>query len=223
MAIQLAVAVDPEEASVRAAAALAAAARAGGWISLAGSNTPRRSYELLAAETGIDWSQVHIWFGDERCVPPDDSGSNYRMAHETLISRIDIPEANVHRIRGEDDPDAAAAAYSREIDGLALDLALLGLGPDGHTASLFPESPALDVRDRLAVAVVASKPPPRRITLTLPVFERAASVLILAPGESKADAIAAVLRGPDPHYPASLLPADRTTILTDTAGAAGTR
>jgi 6-phosphogluconolactonase len=220
MPIQLAVASNPEETAVRAAAALAAAARTGGAISLAGSNTPRRSYELLAAEPGIDWSQVHIWFGDERCVPPDDRESNYRMAHETLFSRIDIPEANVHRIRGEDDPAAAAEAYSREIDGLSLDLALLGLGPDGHTASLFPKSAALDVRDRLAVAVVASKPPPHRITLTFPVFERASAVLVLAPGESKAEAIAAVLRGPDPRYPASMLPADRTTILTDTAGAA---
>ena len=217
--MQLTVAADPEEAAVRAAAALAAAARTGGSISLAGSNTPRRSYELLAAEAGIDWSRVHLWFGDERCVAPDDPGSNYRMARESLISRIDIPAGNVHRIRGEDDPDAAAAAYAGEIEGLSLDVALLGLGPDGHTASLFPESPALDVRDRAAVAVTASKPPPRRITLTFPVFERAASILILAPGESKADAIAAVLRGPDPRYPASLLPADRTTILTDAAGA----
>jgi 6-phosphogluconolactonase len=217
--VQLTVAADPEDAAVRAAAALAAAARTGGSISLAGSNTPRRSYELLAAEAGIDWSRVHLWFGDERCVAPDDPGSNYRMARESLISRIDIPAGNVHRIRGEDDPDAAAAAYAGEIEGLSLDVALLGLGPDGHTASLFPESPALGVRDRAAVAVTASKPPPRRITLTLPVFERAASILILAPGESKADAIAAVLRGPDPRYPASLLPADRTTILTDAAGA----
>ena len=217
--MQLTVAADPEEAAVRAAAALAAAARTGGSISLAGSNTPRRSYELLAAEAGIDWSRVHLWFGDERCVAPDDPGSNYRMARESLISLIDIPAGNVHRIRGEDDPDAAAAAYAGEIEGLSLDVALLGLGPDGHTASLFPESPALDVRDRAAVAVTASKPPPRRITLTFPVFERAAFILILAPGESKADAIAAVLRGPDPRYPASLLPADRTTILTDAAGA----
>jgi 6-phosphogluconolactonase len=162
---------------------------------------------------------VHIWFGDERCVPPGDEDSNYRMAHETLISRIDIPAANVHRIRGEDDPDKAAATYADEVDGLSLDLALLGLGPDGHTASLFPQSPALDVRDRSAVAVVASKPPARRITLTFPVFERASSVLVLAPGESKAEAIRAVLRGPDKRYPASMLPADRTTILTDTAGA----
>jgi 6-phosphogluconolactonase len=220
MTIQLAVVPDPEEASVRAAAALAAAARSGGAISLAGSNTPRRAYELLSEAPGIDWSEVHIWFGDERCVPPDDADSNYRMVNEALFSRIGIPAANVHRVRGEDDPDAAADAYGREIEGLSLDLALLGLGPDGHTASLFPESPALEVRDRMAVAVVASKPPPRRITLTLPVFERAASVLVLAPGASKADAIAAVLRGPDPRYPASLLPADRTTILTDTAGAA---
>jgi 6-phosphogluconolactonase len=218
--IQLAVASDPDEAAERAAAALVAAARTGGAISLAGSNTPRPAYELLAAAPGIDWSQVHIWFGDERCVPPDDPDSNYRTAHETLLSRIDIPAANVHRVRGEDDPETAAAAYAREIDGLSLDLALLGLGPDGHTASLFPESPALAERDRLAVAVVASKPPPRRITLTLPVFERSASVLVLAPGSAKADAIAAVLRGPDRRYPASLLPADRTTILTDRAGAA---
>jgi|SRR5436190_14716213 len=219
MPIELAVVADPEEASVRAAAALAAAARSGGAISLAGSNTPRRAYQLLSEARDIDWSQVHIWFGDERCVPPGDENSNYRMADETLLSRIDIPAANVHRIRGEDEPEAAAAAYGREIDGLSLDLALLGLGPDGHTASLFPESPALDVRDRSAVAVVASKPPPQRITLTLPVFQRASAILVLAPGESKAEAIAAVLRGPDKHYPASLLPADRTTILTDTAGA----
>jgi 6-phosphogluconolactonase len=217
--VQLTVAADPEEAAVRAATALAAVARTGGSISLAGSNTPRRAYELFAAEAAIDWSQVHLWFGDERCVPPDDPDSNYRMAYETLISRIDIPDRNVHRIRGEDDPEAAAAAYAAEIDGVALDLALLGLGPDGHTASLFPESPALDVRDRAAVAVTASKPPPRRITLTLPVFERAVSILILAPGASKAEAIGAVLRGADPRYPASLLPADRTTILTDEAGA----
>jgi 6-phosphogluconolactonase len=217
--VQLTVAADREDAARRAAAAMAAAARTGGSLSLAGSNTPRRAYELLAATPGIDWSHVHLWFGDERCVPPDDPESNYRMARESLISHIDIPAGNVHRVRGEDDPDAAAAAYASEIDGLSLDLALLGLGPDGHTASLFPRSSALGVRDRAAVAVTASKPPPRRITLTFPVFERAASILILAPGEAKAEAIAAVLRGPDPRCPASLLPADRTTILTDAAGA----
>jgi 6-phosphogluconolactonase len=217
--VQLTVAADHEDAARRAAAAMAAAARTGGSLSLAGSNTPRRAYGLLAATPGIDWSHVHLWFGDERCVPPGDPESNYRMARESLIAHIDIPAGNVHRVRGEDDPDAAAAAYASEIDGLSLDLALLGLGPDGHTASLFPGSSALEVRDRAAVAVTASKPPPRRITLTFPVFERAASILILAPGEAKADAIAAVLRGPDPRYPASLLPADRTTILTDGAGA----
>jgi len=217
--MQLIVAADAEEAAARAATALAAAARTGGSISLAGGTTPQRTYELLADEPAIDWSQVHLWFGDERCVPPGDPESNYRTADEALISRVDIPERNVHRIRGEDDPDAAAAAYAAEIEGVALDLALLGLGPDGHTASLFPGGPALDVRDRAAVAVTASKPPPRRITLTLPVFERAASILVLAPGDSKADAIRAVLRGPDKHYPASMLPPDRTTILTDTAGA----
>ena len=122
--MQLIVAADPEEAAVRAAAALAAVARTGGSISLAGSNTPRRGVRAARGRRRrIDWSQVHLWFGDERCVPPDDPGSNYRMAHETLISRIDIPAGNVHRMRGEDEPDAAAAAYSREIAGLALDLA----------------------------------------------------------------------------------------------------
>ena len=104
--MQLAVAADREEVAVRAAAAMAAAARTGGGISLAGSNTPRPAYELVAAMPGIDWSHVHLWFGDERCVPPDDPESNYRMAHESLISRIDIPAANVHRMRGEDEPDA---------------------------------------------------------------------------------------------------------------------
>jgi 6-phosphogluconolactonase len=216
--MQLTVVSDREEAARRTAVAMAAAARSGGAISLAGSDTPRPAYELLAATPAIDWSNVHLWFGDERCVPPDDPESNYRMAHETLISRVDIPEGNVHRIRGEDDPEAAAAAYARQIDGLSLDLAVLGLGPDGHTASLFPDDAALEVRDTAAVAVTATKPPPRRVTLTFPVFERASSILILAPGESKAEAIAAVLRGPDRHYPASLLPADRTTILTDEAG-----
>jgi len=220
-AIQLAVASDPAEASVRAAAALAAAARTGGSISLAGSNTPRRSYELLAAEPGIDWSQVHIWFGDERCVPPDDPESNYRMAHETLISRIDIPAANVHRIRGEDDPAAAADAYSREIAGLALDLALLGLGPDGHTASLFPGHPQLDA-EGVAVCVRDSpKPPSERVTLTLGKLNESRTILLLVTGAEKAPMLARVIAGPDPEVPASLLARDRLEIIADAAALGG--
>src|SRR5581483_4187015 len=115
------------------------------------------------------------------------------------------PPGNVHRIRGEIDPETAAAEYAAEIAGVTLDLALLGLGEDGHTASLFPRSFALEVRNRLAVAVTAPKPPPHRITLTLPVFRAARSIVILATGAAKANAVAAVLAGPDPRMPASLV------------------
>jgi 6-phosphogluconolactonase len=219
--MRLTVAGSADEAAALAADRLAAAAAAaGGDISLAGGRTPALAYELLAARTGIDWTRVRLWFGDERCVPPDDPESNHRLVAETLLGPAAVPAASVRRIRGEDDPDAAAAAYAASIDGVILDLALLGLGEDGHTASLFPGSPALDERRRAAVAVTASKPPPRRITLTYPVFEAARSVLVLATGAGKADAVAAVMRGPDRSVPASLLPADRTEILTDPAAAA---
>lgn len=218
--MRLTVAGTAQEAAAVVADRLAAAAAAGGDVSLAGGRTPALAYGLLAARAGIDWTRVRLWFGDERCVPPDDPESNYRLVAETLLGPAAVPAESVRRIRGEDDPDAAAAAYAGAIDGVVLDLALLGLGEDGHTASLFPGSPALDERVRLAVAVTASKPPPRRITLTYPVFEAARSVLILATGAGKADAVAAVMRGPDPRVPASLLPADRTEILADPAAAA---
>ena len=219
--MRLTVAGSAQEAAAVAADRLAAVAAAGGDISLAGGRTPALAYELLAARAGIDWTRVRLWFGDERCVPPDDPESNHRLVAETLLAPAAVPATSVRRIRGEDDPDAAAAAYAAAIDGVVLDLALLGLGEDGHTASLFPGSPALDERARLAVAVTATKPPPRRITLTYPVFEAARSVIILATGSGKADAVAAVMRGADPRVPASLLPADRTEILTDPAAAGG--
>ncbi|MGZ4431435.1 MAG: 6-phosphogluconolactonase, partial [Gaiellales bacterium] len=120
---------------------------------------------------------------------------------------------------GEIDPDAAAAEYEAAIAGVTLDLALLGLGEDGHTASLFPGSFALEVRDRLAVAVTASKPPPRRITLTLPVFQAARSIVMLAAGAGKAEAVAAVLAGPDPRTPASLVAGDTAELIVDAAAA----
>jgi 6-phosphogluconolactonase len=213
--------VESADAAARVAAErLVAALAGGGQVSLAGGRTPRRAYELLADRPGVDWSGVDLWFGDERCVPAADPDSNYRLVAESLLARGTARAARVHRIRGEDDPDAAAAAYSDEIAGVVLDVALLGLGEDGHTASLFPGSPALEVRDRAAVAVTATKPPPRRITLTYPVFDAARSIVVLAPGAAKAAAIAAVLRGPDPAVPASLLPTDRTEIVTDRDGAA---
>ena len=198
-------------------------------VSLAGGNTPRRAYELLGPmlrdATHVDW-----WFGDERCVPADDPDSNYRLVAESLLAAAPIPRERVHRVRGEDAPRVAAAAYA---DALArtvpageagvpvLDVALLGLGEDGHTASLFPGDPALDVTDALALPVVASKPPPNRITLTLPVFRAAREVLILATGAGKAPAVARVLAGPDPATPASLLAEADVTLIVDAAAAEG--
>ncbi len=208
---------DAERAAAFAAGRLAGVAAAGGHISLAGGTTPRRAYQLLAEAPGIDWSCVDLWFGDERCVPPDDPESNYRLVAETLLPGAD--GVRLHPIDGTLAPDAGAAAYAEEIRGVTLDLALLGLGEDGHTASLFPGGAALDERSREAVAVVASKPPPHRITLTLPVLEAARDLLVLAVGEGKADAVAAVVRGPDRRYPASLLPA-RTLLVVDPAAAA---
>ena len=155
----------------------------------------------------VDW-----WFGDERCVPPDDPDSNYQLVAESLLESADIPPARVHRVHGEDPPALAAAAYAEELvadvpaneAGIpALDLAVLGLGEDGHTASLFPGDPALEVTDALAVAVVAVKPPPNRITLTLPVFRAARELLILATGAGKKDAVTRCSPGPTPrHRPA---------------------
>jgi 6-phosphogluconolactonase len=216
--VHLIVVDDSESAAQLASDRVAAAAASGGHIGLAGGRTPRRAYELLAARRGIDWSRVELWFGDERCVPPDDPESNYRLVAESLLPGA--PGARVHRVDGRADPEAGAAAYAAEIRGVVLDLALLGLGEDGHTASLFPGSPALDERTREAVAVVAPKPPPRRITLTLPVFEAARSLVVLAVGDSKSAAVAAVLAGPDRRYPASLLPG-RTELVVDRAAAAG--
>src|SRR5262245_64404694 len=125
-------------------------AAAGMQIALAGGSTPRRAYEL-AVERQPDWSRAGVWFGDERCVAPDDDRSNYRMAREALLDRVTVAPAGVHRIQGELDPQQAAAAYEEELGDQALDFVLLGLGPDGHTASLFPNSPALDEQDHSAV------------------------------------------------------------------------
>src|SRR5262249_35141128 len=195
-------------------------------VSLAGGTTPRRAYELLAARIG-DPDHVDWWFGDERCVPPGDPDSNYRLVAESLIAR-GIPAARVHRVRGEDPPGRAAGDYASErsrgvpADAAGvpvLDVALLGLGEDGHTASLFPGDSALEITDALAAAVVAVKPPPNRITLTLPVLRAARDVIILATGAGKRDAVARVLAGPDPATPASLLAEANVTLAVDEAAA----
>jgi 6-phosphogluconolactonase len=187
-----------------------------GWFSVAlsGGHTPRTVYELLSVEykTALSWEKVHIFFGDERDVPPDHPDSNYRMANEALLSKVPIPAGNIHRIRTELDPEAAAKDYEEQIhaqfglknNGLPrFDLILLGLGPDGHTASLFPGTAALKETSRLVVLNWVEKLNTFRITLTFPVLNHAAEDLFLVSGPDKAQILKAVL-GPQSTvgYPA---------------------
>jgi 6-phosphogluconolactonase len=220
--VELVVADDPARA---AAAELVTAARDGGHLALAGGSTPRRAYELAAGLEG-DWSRADVWWGDERCVPPDDERSNYRLVREALLDRIER-RPTVHRIEAERGPDGAADAYDRDLAGVALDLALLGLGPDGHTASLFPNAPALGERARRAVAAEPGlEPRVPRVTITIPVFENAALVLFLVVGADKAEAVERAFAGaPDRATPASLVRSrrGRTVALLDPAAAARLR
>jgi 6-phosphogluconolactonase len=186
-------------------------------VALSGGSTPRALYALLAApgyKEEIFWPQVHLFWGDERCVPPDHADSNYRMVRESLLSKIQIPEANVHRMAGEKEPRVAAAEYERELiqffqlsnDELPrFDLILLGLGEDGHTASLFPGSDALKETRRLVVANYVAKFNAHRLTLTLPVLNHGAAVLFLITGAGKAAVVKEILTdGGDPsRFPAA--------------------
>ena len=181
---------------------------------LAGGSTPKATYRILARDyaDGIDWSKVHVFFGDERTVPPDHEDSNYRMAREALLDNV--PVGSVHRMQGELPPDEAAEAYEAELRDFfgpeelpRFDLILLGIGGDGHTASLFPETSALEVHDRLVVANPVLKLETTRITLTVPVINAARAVYFLVAGEDKAGALKQILEAdPDPReYPASLI------------------
>jgi len=176
-------------------------------IALAGGGTPRPVYAALAAPdvaTRIDWNRVDVFFGDERAVPPDDPESNFRMATDALLSRVAIPAAHIHRMEAEHaDVDAAAAAYDGQLPA-ALDVLVLGMGADGHTASLFPGSPALAEQRRRVVAVDSPKPPRRRMTITPPVIAAAWHVAVLVTGKEKAAAVARALDG---DTPASEIPA----------------
>lgn len=212
--MELRVSESPEEAS-RTAGELLASAR--GRVALSGGSTPRRAYELAAA-LKPDWSDVELWWGDERCVPPEDELSNYRLAREALLDRLAVPPGAVHRIQGELDPEEAARRYDEELRGHTLDLAFLGLGADGHTASLFPHDPALDERGRLALAV--ERPDITRVTLTLPPLRAAHHVVFLVLGEDKAAAAQQAFAGaPDPATPASLVRGKGTTVILDRAAA----
>jgi 6-phosphogluconolactonase len=169
-------------------------------VALAGGGTPRGLYALLPMDHYADqvvWPAVEIFWSDERCVPPDHPRSNYRMALETLLSKVKVPPGNIHRMKGEDDPVAAATAYEkglREKLGGAprFDLILLGMGADGHVASLFPGSAALEEKDRL-VAVSRDPEGMARLTLTLPLINAARAVAILVSGEGKAEMLRRVL------------------------------
>src|SRR5258705_12409901 len=186
-------------------------------VALAGGNTPKRVYELLASEpyvSRIEWSRAHLFFGDERCVPPDHADSNYRMVNESLISRCSIPAQNVHRITGEVDPLLGARRYEEELRGFfpgsswpRFDLVLLGMGEDGHTASLFPGTTALNETKAWVVANWVEKFGAFRITLTAPAINHAAHIVFLITGEAKARRLAEIVNGPaDPErLPAQLI------------------
>jgi 6-phosphogluconolactonase len=183
--------------------AIAAAVKARGkcTIALSGGNTPQPVYALLAQaplSAQVDWAAVHVYFADERAVPPDHADSNYRAAHETLLSRVPIPPSQVHRMEAERaDLDAAAHAYEHLLPR-PLDVLVLGAGPDGHTASIFPDSGALLATGPLVTAVLDSpKPPPRRLTITPPVIEDAREIVVIATGAGKARVIAGALKGPE--------------------------
>lgn len=183
-------------------------------LALAGGSTPAGLYRELARQAdALPWERVHIWFGDERCVPPDDDRSNFRMARETLLQHVPIPEAQVHRIHGEDEPHAAAAAYDerlarslpQEEGGWRLDLLLLGLGPDGHVASLFPETDILGKHKALAAAVYVPKLESWRVSLTLPVINHAAHTMLLVSGAGKAEIVRRVLQGAPAGLPIQMI------------------
>jgi len=227
---------DAAELAEAAADLVVAAARDAARFSLvlAGGSTPQAAYRLLAVpprRAAIDWSRVEVFFGDERAVAPDSEGSNYRMARAALLDHVPVDESRVHRIRGELPPAEAAKLYDAEIrrvleDSSSFTMVLLGMGDDGHTASLFPGSPALDEKSRLAAA--AEGPPPHRgrVTLTLPALCAARNVVFLVSGARKAARTAEALaqvRGDEPAVlpAARVRPADgELTWLLDRAAAA---
>jgi 6-phosphogluconolactonase len=203
-------------------------------LALSGGTSPGRTYELLAHEA-VDWTGVEVWFADERCVPPEAQDSNYRLAAETLLEPAGIAAERVHRMEGELGPLEGARRYTEELrahvqDATSdpaseqapvpvLDVIVLGIGPDGHVASLFPGAATLDDSELAPCLGVldSPKPPPQRITLSLAVLRAARRCVLLATGASKADAVSAMLAEPSRHVPASLLRRDRLTVILDDA------
>ena len=212
-------------------------------VALAGGSTPRGAYERLASvelAPRVDWSRVHVFWGDERCVPPDHPDSNYRMAREALLDRVPVPDANVHRVEGERRPEEAAASYERVLrafftgqsaDGRTaadaptpcFDLILLGMGQDGHTASLFPGDRALAETERWVAAVRAPDVAPRlpRVTLTLPVINASNRIFFIVSGSRKRKVLRSVLDDPEAaralYPPAMVRPCEQVIWFVDEA------
>lgn len=192
-------------------------------VALSGGNTPRSIYALLASEhNDLQWERIHIFFGDERHVPPTNADSNFRMANESLLTRVAIPESNVHRIRAELDANAAAEDYAKQLreffhlgsgDWPRFDLIWLGLGEDGHTASLFPGSDAMNDTSHFVAANWVQKFQSFRITLTFPVLNRAAEVAFLVSGEGKAQILSDVLKPGPKKYPAQSIQPEAGHLL----------
>ena len=201
---------------------LARAVQEGGNVVLTGGRTPKQAYQQ-AAKDAADWSKVELWWGDERCVPPEEENSNYGMAKKALLDNLEVAPRAVHRIKGELGKEQAAADYERELDDTQLDLLLLGIGPDGHIASLFPNAPTLRERRRVLPAEAGLEPFVDRVTLSLPTLRSAADIVFIVAGEEKADAVRrAFMEKPGPETPASLVRAEsgKTTAILDRAAAA---
>jgi 6-phosphogluconolactonase len=221
--VELVVVDDANEVAQATAARLAQAAKDGGGVVLTGGKTPQQAYEQ-AARQEPDWSKVELWWGDERCVPPDDEKSNYGMAKKALLDNLERQPRTVHRFKGELGKDAAADEYERELGDATFDLLLLGIGPDGHIASLFPHAPTLARDDRRVLpAEPGWEPYVDRVTLSLPTLCGAREILFVVAGDEKADAAhRAFVDEPSEDTPASLVRAHsgRTTAILDRAAAA---
>jgi 6-phosphogluconolactonase len=185
-------------------------------VALSGGSTPKALYELLAQErrsSQIDWSRTHIFWSDERCVPPDSGESNYRTSHEALLKHVAVPATQIHRMRGEDEPEKAANDYEKAlVDHFGagseprFDLILLGMGDDGHTASLFSATTAIEEKEKWIAAPFVEKFAAHRLTFTFKTINAAARIVFLVTGASKTETLRAVLEdGPQKHFPASLV------------------
>jgi 6-phosphogluconolactonase len=223
--VELVVVKDADEVAAAVAERLAHTARAGGHIALTGGKTPEQAYDE-AAKHEPDWSKTEIWWSDERCVPPDDDLSNYALAKRTLLDRLERDPRAVHRIRGELGKEEAAADYESELGDTVFDLELLGIGKDGHVASLFPNAPTLHETRRVLPAEPGFEPFVERVTLSIPALNSAREIVFAISGAEKAEAARrAFASKPGPETPASLVRArdGKTTAILDRSAAAKLR